>query len=107
MHNILRKLLDKRNIESKDELSKEEYADFERWNKVLSEEDISVEAIKDFCADKVKIIEAQMADLNNDPKKNQRLVIMHVVYKSILGVIDGKKAEKESLIKYLQQIIDN
>lgn len=104
MNFLLSKLLSKRKIQRED-LSGEEKEDFVRWEKILSGGEISVEKISEFCKSQISIIENQWKDMSNDPKKNERLIIAHNIYSSILKVIDSPEAEKVALEEYLNKLI--
>ena len=103
---ILERLLKKRGIKDVSVLSNDEKADFDRWNKVLSEGEISVEKIKTFCQQQIKLIESQWKNLDNSERKNERLIVMHVVYSAILEAIEAPKIERENLEKYLVGLIE-
>lgn len=102
---ILTQLLKKRGITDTTELTNDEKRDFDRWNKILSEGEITVEKILNFCKHQKQIIENQWSDLNNDSIKNERLVIQHTIYSKLIGVIESPKAEREALEKHLQDLI--
>jgi hypothetical protein len=101
---ILSRFLQKRNLKE-EELRPEEKAQFDQWKLTLSEGECSVEKIKEFCIRMVQAIEVKWADF--DYPNKDKLIPSHSVYKAILGVIDGPKAEKERLEKYLTQLIEN
>ena len=113
MLEILSKLLNKRGI-TKAQLSSEalipggisEKDQFEKWEKVLSGEEVTVESIKQFCEGQKKKIEMQWKGFGNDTQKNERLIVAHTIYSAILEVTDAKKVERESLEQYLNQIIN-
>lgn len=102
---ILQKILKKRGIEDVNELDLEEREQFEQWRKTLSEDEISLDSVKDFCETQVRNIEAQMKDLERSTEKTDRLVTQHTVYKSIIGIIEAPQEMKENLIKYLQGLL--
>lgn len=102
----LSRLFNKRGIKDVNELSQEERQTFERWDKILSEGEITVDKIAKFCESKKKIIESQWRDISNDPKKNERLIVYHNVYSAILEAIHAPTAEREQLEQYLQQLLD-
>lgn len=107
MYHLLEKLLKKRGIKTLTELSEEESEDFDRWNKVLSEGEITVEKIIEFCKNQVNLIENQWKNMDNSQAKNERLILLHTVYKTILEAITAPKVEKERLESYLQQLLDS
>lgn len=103
--NILSKLLEKRGIKNKDYLEPDEKATFESWERVLSGEKISVENIALFCKNQLNNIESQFKDLDAPIEKKSRLTLLHSVYSSILGLINNPQASKESLERYLQDMV--
>ena len=105
MHPILSKLLKKRKIETVDKLSPEERSDFDRWNKILSKDEVSVSDVAEFCRIQIRTIEGQWRDLGNSTQKNERLISMHTVYNAILGSLTSSKAERESLENYLNSLL--
>ena len=106
MHPALEKLLKKRGINELKELSVEEKGDFDRWQRVLSEGDVTVERIAEFCRHQIKQIESKWRDLKNTKDENDRLVLIHTVYSVLLDAITAPKAEREGLEKYLNQLLD-
>ncbi len=96
MNKILEDLLKKRGVKLEN-LSKEEKETFDRWNSVLNEGDVTVEKIQSFCKHQVGMIENKWKDLDNKEIKNERLIVMHTVYKSILQMIKSKKGDRERL----------
>src|SRR3990167_652089 len=105
MHPILTKLLHKRGINTKEELSVEEKTDYERWERILSGGEITVETISRFCKSQISLIETQWKDLNNSKEKNKRLILLHSVYSSILKVIISPETERVTLEEYLNKLI--
>lgn len=101
---ILANLLKKRGIEKKDDLTIEEAAQFEKWEGILSK-DVSVDSIRDFCHSQLRRIETEWKDLDKSKERNDRLIVMHTVYKQLIAVIESPKAEREALEKYLQSLI--
>ena len=105
MHILLSKLLQKRGIE-KDDLSTEEKEWFDEKQRILSQPDeISVEDFKKFCQTQIGVIEDQWRNLDNAALKNERLVIFHTVYSTILKVANGSKQERELLEDHLTQLL--
>ena len=112
MHNLLLRLLEKRKIKKEDLKYDEnpllnEKLKFEEWDRVLSEGEISVEKIKEFCRQQIKLIEAQWKNMDNDTKKNERLIISHTIYSTFIQLIESPQTEKENLEKYLTDLITN
>lgn len=102
---ILDKVLEKKGIKDVTKLSKEEAEDFDRWERILSEGEMTLDKVAEFCDSQVTIIERQWANLDNSNAKNERLILLHTVYSKIKGVITSPQAEKEQLEKYLQQLL--
>lgn len=105
MHVIIEKLFKKRGIKDISELSEDEKKTFDGWNKVLSEGEVTVEKIEKFCASQIGLIEAQWKNLDNEARKNERLLTMHVVYSAIKNAISGPQKRKEELEKELNKLI--
>ena len=106
MHSLLSKLLIKRGIENEKDLSKEEKEWFSEKERILSlKDDVSSEDIKKFCETQVKVIEDQWKNLDNTVTKNERLIVIHTVYSTLLKAIGSSKVEREILEDYLTQLI--
>ena len=106
MHILLSKLLAKRGIEKLDDLSKEEKEWFDAKQRILSQQDdITVDDFKKFCQSQIDLIQDQWKNLDNTTLKNERLVILHTVYSTILKVATGSKTEREMLEDHLQQLL--
>lgn len=107
MHYLLQKLLNKSKIKNKDDMTSEEKQNFTYWEKVLSGGEISVDKIKEFCGNQISLIETQWQNLDNDYKKNERLIIAHNIYKTLLKVIESPNKERETLEAYLNKLINS
>ena len=114
MHALLSKLLSKRGVDKESLDTKplfqgapSEKEQFFQWEKILSGGDLTVDKIRDFCKDQIKAIEGQWKDLNNSKEKNERLILMHTVYSTIIKSIESPQAERESLEKYLINLINS
>lgn len=105
MHKLLEQLFKKRGITNVNELTSEEAKQFDDWQKILSEGEITVPKIKQFCELQLGIIKGQMKDYNNTPQKNERLTIYFNIYDTLLTLINSPQAEREALEKYLNQLI--
>jgi len=105
MHPLLEKLLKKRKIDNVTKLSSEEKETFEAWNKVLSEGEITVERISEFCQGQIDVIESKWKDLNIDNKKKAEWIPIHNVYSTILLAIKSPRSAKEALEKQLINLI--
>ena len=104
MHNLLSKLLDKRKVKI-DDLSKEEKLDFDRWERILSSGEITLDKIKLFATGQIGTIEANWKNLDNTKEKNEKLITMHCVYKALLESMTANETERETLEKYLIDLI--
>lgn len=103
MHQLLEKLLKKRNVEVKD-LTPEEKVDFDKWQRILTE-DVSVDSVSKFCRAQLDMIEMQMRDLNTSKEKLERLVVLFSVYSALNKLLNSPKAEREVLEKYLNSML--
>ena len=106
MHRSLEKILEKRGIKDVSELDPTEQETFDKWNKSLSDGVITVDKIEDFCRQQLDIIDLKFKDMDNSAEKNQRLIILHNVYKSMLGAISKPKQEREQLEKFLLSLTE-
>lgn len=105
MHTLLEQLLKKRGIKSVEQLTPEEGEQFDKWQKILSEGELTVDKIKEFCQVKMNIIKTQLKDTDNTPEKNERLVIYFNIYDTLITLLNSPQAERESLEKYLNQLL--
>ena len=105
MHPLIEKLLEKRKIKDISELAGDEKETFDKWEQILSQGEITVDKIKTFCQTQAGIIEDQLRNLDNSTQKNERLIIYFTIYKTIINLIGSPVAERESLEKYLLQLI--
>lgn len=105
MHLLLSKLLQKRNV-TVDDLTKEEKVWFDEKQRILSQPDIiTLEDFQKFCRSQIDLIETQWRNLDNATLKNERLVILHMVYSNILRAATASKAEREILEDHLTQLL--
>ena len=105
MHPLLEKLLKKRGIKDVSELQKDEKVDFDKWQNIFDEGDITVDKISGFCNNQIDLIENQWKDLNISKERIERLVLLHNVYKTLYNLITGPKTGRESLERYLDQLL--
>jgi hypothetical protein len=106
MHVKLEKLLAKRGIQA-EELTTEEKSQFDKWNGVMSNSELKVADIEQFCIKQKELIEGQFTNLDNSGEKNTKLVLLHSVYSKLARACVADKTERESLERYLNQLIDN
>jgi hypothetical protein len=102
---ILDKILKKRGFNNTSELSPEEKETFDKWERILSDGEMSIDKIKLFCESQVGIIESQFRNIDNSKEKNERLILQHNIYKTIISVIVSPQAERENLEKYLKTLL--
>ena len=105
MHFLLEKLFKKRGIKDINDLDQAEKETYDKWEKILGESEMTVDKIKEFCQSQLNVIEEQLKSFDNTLQKNERLVIYFNVYKAIMDLTKSPVAERESLIKYLNQLI--
>jgi hypothetical protein len=105
MEQTLEKVLEKRGIKSVDELDAEEKAVFDRYSKILSTTDVTTAQVADFCRTQKSLIEAKF-DLDNTPERAKDLTLLFGVYAKLINLIEGPKAERESLIRHLESQLD-
>ena len=105
MHNLLQRLLEKKKIDIA-ELAPEEKETYDKWERILSEGEITVDKISRFCESQLGIIETQLKNFDNPPQKNERLVIYFNIYRALENLISSPQSERESLEKYLRQLLE-
>ena len=105
MKGILSKLLAKRKIKDVSELSVEEKATFETWDKVLSKEELTLDDLKEFCKQQVGVIEGKWQNLDILQNKKAEMIPYHTVYRTILAAIDSPRQAREALEKHLNQLL--
>ena len=105
MHNRLSKLLNKRSIKDATELDTDERADFDRWNLVLSKEELNIDDIKHFIQQQLNIIENKWSDYNIEQNKKNELLPYYTVYKVLLAAINSPKIAREALEIQLNQLL--
>ena len=108
MHPLITDLFKKRKINSVEDLSSEEKETFDKWERILSEGEITPEKMAEFCRNQLKIIDGKLSDLDNPPsgQKDSILKAALAIYSALLKIIEGPKAEKESLERYLKQLTE-
>lgn len=95
----------KKGIESVENLSADEKITYDKWTFILSEGEITVDKISKFCESQLGIIENEWKDMSNSAEKNNRLVVQHTVYRTLLKAIASPRAEAENLEKYLISLL--
>lgn len=104
---ILAKLLEKRGIESLDELSKEEKETFDNYDKILSKSELTLDDVKKFLESQIGMIEGRWRDLHIEQAKKSELIPYHTTYKTLLEVIKSPQLEREALEQVLIQQLNN
>lgn len=104
MHTKLQEILAKKNLKEED-LTPEERHTYDNWNRVLSNEKITIETVREFCNTQKQLIEAQWSNLDNTSQKNDRLILLHTVYSKIAKVTEADKAEREALEVQLNNLL--
>lgn len=102
--NLISRIMEKRGIKNVEDLDREERATLERWEKILSESEITVNKIREFCAAQISTIEGKWRANPENPSVN--LIHYHNVYKTLLSLIDGPRSERENLERYLNQLLE-
>ena len=105
MKDILNKILARRGLKLED-LDKEEKKTFDQWDKVLSKDELTLEDIKEFCKAQCSIIENKWKSYDIDQSKKAEMISYHVVYKTLLAVIESPKVEREGLERNLNQLLN-
>jgi hypothetical protein len=106
MKSLLQKLLQKKGIETAENLSVDERTIFDNYDRVLSKETLTIEDIKKFLQTQVTIIENKWKDYDSTNAKKAELIPYHTVYKTLLQTIDAPLVEKRALEDYLVQQIN-
>lgn len=102
MISLLTKLLNKRGIQKEEELTKEEKEVFDRYKMILMGDTVTIDSLKEFCHQQVRAIEDKCDGIN--PLTNMQQASLHV-YLKLIKAIEAPEAERESLERYLTQLI--
>lgn len=102
----LSKLLEVAGVKKVEELSPEEQDTYERYRKVLSGENLTLDNVKEFCQSQIRLIEEKFA-LNPRTDDDIYLKACLHVYLNIVKAIDAPQMERELLEKHLEQLIKN
>lgn len=105
MNKKLQELLDKRGVKDVTDLTPEEAQQFDSWNKTLSEGELTVPKIKEFCELQLHTIDTQMSKLDNSHQMNDRFILLHTVYTKFINLIESPEKQKEETEKYLNQLL--
>lgn len=99
----LTKLLEKRGIDKIEDLAPEERDTFNKWKLVLSGDTVTLDSIKEFCTAQIRVIESRCDGIT--PLTILQQACIHV-YVNLLKAIEAPEAERESLEKYLTQLVN-
>ena len=100
----LTKLLTKRGIDDIEQLSPEEKEQFQKWKLILTGNTVTVDSLKEFCQSQIRVIESRCDGVA--PLTTLQQACIHV-YINLLKAIEAPEAERESLEKYLTQIVNS
>lgn len=100
----LTKLLEKRGIDKIEDLQPEEQATYNKWKLVLSGDSVTIDSLKEFCLSQIRIIESKCDGITGLTVMQQACI--HV-YINLLKAIEAPEAERNSLEKYLVQIVNS
>ena len=106
MKDLILRILNKRGIQSVDELDKDEKETLEGWQKTLSKEELTLDDLKQFCETQVSIIENRWSNYDISQEKKNSLIPYHTVYKAISNAIASPRSAREALEKNLLQILE-
>jgi hypothetical protein len=107
MHQLLSRYLEKLGISKVTDLTPEEQVTFDGWKSILSKDKLEVADIATFCRNQIGLIERQWRDNDSSPRRNERLIAQHVVYKTLLEAINAPQQERELLERQLEDKILN
>ena len=106
MNWLLEAILKKRGIEDVTKLDPAEKEDFDRWNKILTQEKITIENLQEFIREQKEKMENKVADPSIPREERLELLPYLTIYKALLGLIKSPQAEKERTEKYLKQLLN-
>lgn len=109
---ILNRLLEKKGLKSKEDLTPQERAQFENWSKILESELTVADIEKNINNELKRLNEEWLAEDSKNPfnylfhwKKEVETKARIKNYNIILNLISNKAKEKENLIKYIKSLI--
>lgn len=94
--------MQKKGIEKEEDLSPEEKIVFDKYKRVLTGDVVTVELIKEFCKGQIALLEGKIST-GNRPTDIELACLC--VYLNMVKAIEAPEAERESLEKYLTQLI--
>lgn len=104
LNSLLSKLLAKRGIDKVEDLSDEEKVTIDKFKAVLSGENLTLDSIKDFMRMQIRVIETKFAEA--DSKNDVYYKACLNVYLTMLKAMEAPERERESLERYLTQLIE-
>lgn len=105
MHPLLEKYLDKKSIASIDQLDADEKATLKQWEVTLKGKEVTVADVVDFCQVQLGFIERQFDNLDTPAGRNDRLVLMHSLYRKICTLLTAPQKERAALEAKLTDMI--
>lgn len=109
MHPLIEKIFLKKGIEDVTKLSADEKAIFDSWQATLSEREITPQVLESFLKEQKEFLWKELGkELQKDDYSKRRCLFLRgriINYDAILGLLRSSKADKESLEKYLKQLL--
>lgn len=105
MHKKLAEYLDQQGIKDLQSLSPEEKATYDQYQAILSDGEVTVEKVLEFCKRQMAIIEMRWRDFEVDEGKKAQLIPYRVVYSCIAEAITAPRAERALLERKLDSLI--
>lgn len=104
MHELINKLLKKRGV-TFEQLDESERAQLEKWKSILSGKEVTLQDVQEFCDRQITLIEMKF-DIGNTSVLNDRLVLLHSVYRKLKSVVsDNSEKKREKLEAELTAMI--
>ena len=104
--NLITQYLEKRGINDPAiDLTPDERITLEGWKKIMSNGEMTVDRIKEFCEYQTGLIEAQFRDPSKSDREKANLTLIYSVYSSVRNMIVSPIAEREALEKHLTSLI--
>ena len=101
----LKEYLEKRGVKEIQELSEDEKATFDKWNKILNTKEIEIKDLEQLLSELREKAIVEIADPDNSPKKDAKEKAMITICDSLLSLIKSPKEEKEQLEKHLDSLL--
>jgi len=102
----LEKLLKKRGLENITQLDRYERADFERWQKALIAQPVTLESLAEFIKEQKNRAENEIANPDNSKEKDMFLKASLNIYRSFLALLKQPEVERETTEKFLKQLLE-